>query len=93
MKVETESEDAIKKIYLAHRLGTVDTTQPSILVCVSSAHRRASFVACENILEEVKRCVPIWKKEIYAGAHTGESEWKANSSKHWNEALDRKAKG
>jgi molybdopterin synthase catalytic subunit len=68
----------IKSIYLAHRLGHVPTTQSSILVCVSSAHRREAFEICEEILEQVKKQVPIWKKEIYVGQNEGEAEWKAN---------------
>lgn len=73
----------IKRIYLAHRLGDVRTGEASILVCVSSAHRKAAFELCEEILEEVKRQVPIWKKEIYDGTHAGLAEWKANSQSHW----------
>ncbi|MCO5599758.1 hypothetical protein L7F22_053865 [Adiantum nelumboides] len=74
----------IKRVYLAHRLGNVGTGEASILVCVSSAHRKAAFDLCEEILEEVKRQVPIWKKEIYDGTHAGLAEWKANSRSHWN---------
>lgn len=77
----TSSE--IKRIFLAHRLGNVETGEASILVCVSSAHRKAAFGLCEEILEEVKRQVPIWKKEIYSGSDLGSSEWKANSQSHW----------
>lgn len=70
--------EEIKSIYLAHRLGHVPTTQSSILVCVSSAHRKEAFESCEEILEQVKKKVPIWKKEIYVGQNAGEAEWKAN---------------
>lgn len=70
----------IKRIFLAHRLGDVDVAEPSILVCVSSAHRQAAFEACSEILEDVKRRVPIWKKEIYGGDYTGTEEWKANAA-------------
>ncbi|PWN31484.1 Molybdopterin biosynthesis MoaE [Meira miltonrushii] len=73
----------IKRVYLAHRLGDVRAGEASILVCVSSAHRKAAFELCEEILEEVKRQVPIWKKEIYDGTHAGLAEWKANSQSHW----------
>lgn len=79
----------VKRMYLAHRLGHVATEQPSILVCVSSAHRKAAFTVCEAILEEVKRSVPIWKKEVYDGAYAGSAEWKANARTHWNEETDR----
>lgn len=68
----------IKSIYLAHRLGHVPTTQSSVLVCVSSAHRKEAFQVCEEILEQVKKQVPIWKKEIYVGQNKGQAEWKTN---------------
>jgi molybdopterin synthase catalytic subunit len=76
-EARSKSEE-VKSIYLAHRLGHVPTTQSSILVCVSSAHRKEAFEICEEILEQVKKQVPIWKKEIYVGQNAGEAEWKAN---------------
>jgi molybdopterin synthase catalytic subunit len=55
------------RLALAHRLGEVPPLQTSIFIAVSSAHRRESFAACEWMLEAVKRRVPIWKREWYAG--------------------------
>ncbi|KAL7411652.1 Molybdopterin biosynthesis MoaE [Mrakia frigida] len=52
-----------------HRLGTVDPGQTSIVIAVSSPHRREAFEACEWVLEEVKRKVQVWKREVYG---TGE---------------------
>jgi len=63
---------------VVHRLGTVEVGQPSIVVAVSSPHRREAFVACEFILEEVKLRVQIWKMEYYEGEREEEAEWKAN---------------
>jgi molybdopterin synthase catalytic subunit len=60
-----------------HRLGIVPVGEASIVIAVSSPHRKEAFVACEYILEQVKLKVPIWKEEIY---DSGESEWKANTS-------------
>lgn len=58
-----------------HRLGTVPVGEASIVIAVSSPHRKEAFVACEYILEQVKLKVPIWKKEVY---EKGEPEWKEN---------------
>jgi len=63
-----------------HRLGTVPVGEPSIVIAVSSPHRKEAFVACEQILEEVKQRVQIWKREYYEGEKEDEAEWKANSS-------------
>lgn len=60
-----------------HRLGTVPVGEPSIVIAVSSPHRKEAFVACEQILEEVKQKAQIWKREYYEGEE--EAEWKANS--------------
>ena len=58
-----------------HRLGLVPVGEASIVIAVSSPHRKEAFVACEYILEQVKLNVPIWKKEVY---ESGEPQWKAN---------------
>jgi molybdopterin synthase catalytic subunit len=59
-----------------HRLGIVPVGEASIVIAVSSPHRKEAFVACEYILEQVKLKVSVWKKEVY---DTGETEWKENS--------------
>ncbi|PPQ82065.1 hypothetical protein CVT25_014606 [Psilocybe cyanescens] len=62
-----------------HRLGTVPIGEPSIVIAVSSPHRKEAFVACEEILEEVKRKAQIWKREYYEEEDDNEAEWKANT--------------
>ncbi|KAL1665030.1 molybdenum cofactor synthesis 2 [Schizophyllum commune] len=61
-----------------HRLGTVPVGEPSIVIAVSSPHRKEAFVACEYILEEVKRKAQIWKREYYEGEPEETAQWKAN---------------
>ncbi|KAI0801182.1 molybdenum cofactor synthesis 2 [Fomes fomentarius] len=61
-----------------HRLGTVPVGEPSIVIAVSSPHRKEAFMACEQILEEVKLKAQIWKREFYEGEREEEAEWKAN---------------
>ena len=41
--------------------------EPSIVIAVSSPHRKEAFMACEHILEEVKLKAQIWKREFYEG--------------------------
>jgi len=65
-------EDASKKwqicrMAIAHRVGPVQITQASVMIAVSSAHREAAFAACRFAIEEIKKTVPIWKKELYEG--------------------------
>ncbi|KAF9457446.1 molybdenum cofactor synthesis 2 [Collybia nuda] len=61
-----------------HRLGTVPVGEPSIVIAVSSPHRKEALIACELILEEVKRKAQIWKREYYDGESESEAEWKEN---------------
>ncbi|KAI5121289.1 hypothetical protein M0805_002332 [Coniferiporia weirii] len=65
---------------LYHRLGTVPVGEPSIVIAVSSPHRKEAFRACEFILEEVKLKAQIWKKEYYDGEREEDAEWKANTA-------------
>ena len=58
-----------------HRLGVVPVGEASIVIAVSSPHRKEAFVACEYLLEQIKLKIPIWKVEVYEG---GEPLWKAN---------------
>lgn len=69
---------SIIKCAVHHRLGTVPVGEPSIVIAVSSPHRKESFVACEYILEEVKRKAQIWKREFYQGEVDEAAEWKEN---------------
>lgn len=62
-----------------HRLGTVPVGKPSIVIAVSSPHRKEAFTACERILEDVKEKAQIWKREYYEGVREEEAEWKANN--------------
>ena len=56
----------ISNVGIVHRLGKLDIGETSVVISVASPHRRAAFEACEWLIKELKRTVPIWKKEIYA---------------------------
>ena len=54
------------RVALHHRLGLVPVGEASIAIAVAAPHRAAAFDACRYAIEEVKRRVPIWKREIHA---------------------------
>ena len=56
---------------IVHRLGEVPLAEPSVAVTVTAAHRGPAFDACRWAMDELKRTVPIWKKESYAGGGEG----------------------
>ena len=51
---------------LRHRVGTLAVGDVAVAVAAASAHRDEAFAACRYVIEEVKRRVPIWKRERYA---------------------------
>ncbi|GAA6019049.1 hypothetical protein JCM10207_006300 [Rhodosporidiobolus poonsookiae] len=65
---------ALSRIRIAHLLGPSPPLTPSIVITVSSPHRREAFYACEWLLEEVKRRVQVWKREWYAPLSSGGEE-------------------
>ncbi|MFN5621119.1 MAG: molybdenum cofactor biosynthesis protein MoaE [Flavobacteriales bacterium] len=58
------SQFPIHAIALHHRLGVVRVGEDAVIAAVSAAHRQAAFDACEALMNELKRSVPIWKKEF-----------------------------
>ncbi len=55
------------RMLCVHRTGTVELGEPSVAIAVASPHRAAAFEACRFLIEELKRTLPIWKKEFYVG--------------------------
>jgi molybdopterin synthase catalytic subunit len=55
------------RIAIVHRLGPVQIGEASVMIAVSSAHRHAAFAASRFAIEEIKKTVPIWKKEVFEG--------------------------
>lgn len=55
----------IAHVGIVHRTGRLEIGETSVVIAVSAPHRRAAFEACEWAIRELKRTVPIWKKEIF----------------------------
>ena len=54
-------------VAIAHRLGRLQIGEASLVVAVSSAHRKEAFEACHFSVDRIKQIVPIWKKEFFEG--------------------------
>ena len=52
------------RIAVRHRLGTIPTGEASIGIAAAAPHRAEAFDACRFVIEEVKRRIPVWKKEL-----------------------------
>jgi molybdopterin converting factor subunit 1 len=62
---EAHASFEIAHIGIVHRTGRLEIGETSVVISVSAPHRRAAFEACEWAIRELKRTVPIWKKEFY----------------------------
>ncbi|TAK92569.1 MAG: molybdenum cofactor biosynthesis protein MoaE [Verrucomicrobia bacterium] len=61
---EMEKRWPIESIRLVHRVGIVKVNEPSLWVEVVAPHRGEAFAACQWLIDEMKRVVPIWKKPV-----------------------------
>ena len=59
-------------IGLKHRIGTLEIGDTAVAIAAASSHRDQAFAACRYVIEEVKRRVPVWKREYYGD---GSVEW------------------
>jgi molybdopterin synthase catalytic subunit len=61
-----ESEDRWPvRVALRHRTGGVPIGESAVVIVVAAEHRGPAFAACEWLIEQLKRRVPIWKREHY----------------------------
>uniref|UniRef100_A0A1B0GDW7 Molybdopterin synthase catalytic subunit n=1 Tax=Glossina morsitans morsitans TaxID=37546 RepID=A0A1B0GDW7_GLOMM len=67
-------------IAIYHRLGLVPVGEASVVIGISSPHRQVSLESVAFAIDELKKTVPIWKKEVY---DNHESAWKANKECQW----------
>ncbi len=61
---EMEKRWPIESVRLVHRIGVVKVNVPSLWVEVVAPHRGEAFAACQWLIDEMKRVVPIWKKPV-----------------------------
>jgi molybdopterin converting factor subunit 1 len=62
---EAHERFEIAHIGIVHRTGRLEIGETSVVIAVSAPHRHAAFEACEWAIGELKRTVPIWKKEVF----------------------------
>lgn len=65
----------LQRVAIIHRTGAVAIGEASVLIAASSAHRREALDAVSWCIDELKRKVTIWKREVYEDG----SVWKENS--------------
>ncbi len=55
----------VGKVAISHRSGRVDIGKTSMILVISSKHRKNSISATDYFIDRLKEIVPIWKKEFY----------------------------
>lgn len=71
----------VTHICVHHRLGWVKVGEASVVMAISSPHRRDGQQAVQHCIEQLKANVPVWKKEVY---DTQEASWKENAECPWS---------
>lgn len=66
-------------IVVEHRIGTLELGEASVVIAVAHPHRAQAYDASRYIIEELKKRLPIWKREHYVD---GRSEWVNAEGEH-----------
>ena len=64
---EAEQEHPGCTVLCVHRTGSLGIGELAVWIGVASPHRHAAFLACRQVIEEIKRRLPVWKKEHHSG--------------------------
>lgn len=77
IREEAFAKYALTCMHIHHSIGTVKAGEISLFVFVSAKHREQVFDACSYIVEQIKKRVPIWGKELFKD---GTFIWKTNTA-------------
>ena len=64
---ELKTEFGLTAVRIHHRLGEVPLGESALLAATAAPHRKAAIAAMDALVDRLKREVPIWKKEYFAG--------------------------
>ena len=76
IREETFSKYDLTCMHIYHSLGKVKAGEISLFVFTSSSHRKAAIDACEELVERIKKELPIWGKELF---EDDTYQWKENN--------------
>jgi len=64
--------DGVRALAVAHRVGLLGIGDVALACAVSAEHRKEAFELCAELVDEVKRRLPIWKRQVF---RDGAEEW------------------
>lgn len=62
---QTEKQWPVKKLLMVHAVGEKQVGEPVVVIGIATPHRNDAFEACRFLIDELKKKVPIWKKEYF----------------------------
>jgi molybdopterin synthase catalytic subunit len=71
---EFTGRDGVHAVAVSHRIGLLAIGDVALACAVSASHRGQAFAACSDLVDEVKKRLPIWKRQVFTD---GEEEWVA----------------
>jgi len=69
---EIAARPGVIAVAVSHRIGLLKVGDVALAAAVSAAHRRDAFAACTDLVDEVKRQLPVWKRQVF---DDGTDEW------------------
>ena len=69
---ESFEDRGLHRIWVGHRVGELRVGDVAFLVAASASHRAEAFEACSRLVEDVKRDIPVWKRQVFPD---GTHEW------------------
>jgi len=76
IREETFSKYDLTCMHIYHSLGKVKAGEICLFVFTSSSHRKAAIDACEDVVERIKKELPVWGKELFEDVTY---QWKENN--------------
>lgn len=64
IREEALARFGVEEVTVIHRHGSLKVSENIMMIAVGAAHRAEAFEACRYVIDEIKKRVPIWKKEI-----------------------------
>lgn len=69
---EIAARRGVIAVAVSHRVGMLAIGDIALAAAVSAAHRAEAFSACSDLVDEVKKRIPVWKRQVFEG---GSDEW------------------
>ena len=66
-------EGASAAVAVSHRIGRLEVGDAAVVIAVASEHRAEAFEVCRAVIEEIKKDLPVWKRQVESD---GTTSWK-----------------